>query len=82
MQLQKNADSLFKFFDKVVLLVGRLDNIVQFISDNDATFKAVGKRVVEKYGTFYWTACAAHCINLMFRGRGKARLVSNQCMHN
>ncbi|RWR88620.1 zinc finger protein [Cinnamomum micranthum f. kanehirae] len=69
----KKCSSIFKIFDKIVLLVG-LDNIVQFITDNDATYKAVGKRAVEKYGTFYWTACAAHCIDLMLEDMAKPDL--------
>ncbi|RWR72938.1 hypothetical protein CKAN_00118600 [Cinnamomum micranthum f. kanehirae] len=71
--ITKNADSLFKVFDEIVLLVGP-DNIVQFITDNDATYKAAGKGVAEKYGTFYWTACAAHCIDLMLEDMAKPDL--------
>ena len=48
----KNSDALLKIFDEIVLLVGP-NNIVQFITDNDATYKAAGKRVAEKYGIFY-----------------------------
>ncbi|XXG77329.1 hypothetical protein AAC387_Pa08g1502 [Persea americana] len=69
----KNSDALFKIFDEIVLLVGP-NNIVQFITDNDATYKAAGKRVAEKYGTFYWTACAAHCIDLMLEDMAKPHL--------
>ncbi|RWR88570.1 hypothetical protein CKAN_01759400 [Cinnamomum micranthum f. kanehirae] len=69
----KNSDAHFKIFDEIVLLVGP-NNIVQFIIDNDATYKAAGKRVAEKYGTFYWTACAAHCIDLMLEDMAKAHL--------
>jgi len=69
----KNSDALFKIFDEIVLLVGP-NNIVQFITDNDATYKAAGKRVAEKYGTFYGTACAAHCIDLMLEDMAKPHL--------
>ncbi|RWR82991.1 zinc finger protein [Cinnamomum micranthum f. kanehirae] len=70
----KNSDTLFKIFDEIVLLVGP-NNIVQFITDNDATYKAAGKRVAKKYGTFYWTACAAHCIDLMLEDMAKTHLL-------
>ena len=62
--LTKDADTLFKLFDKVVQEVGP-ENVVQFITDNDASYKSAGKKLMQKYGTFYWSPCAAHCIDLM-----------------
>lgn len=62
--IRKNADALFSMFDEVVLSVGP-EKVVQFLTDNDATYKAAGQRVAEKYKTFYWTGCAAHCIDLI-----------------
>ncbi|RWR94936.1 zinc finger protein [Cinnamomum micranthum f. kanehirae] len=76
----KNSDALFKFFDEIVLLLGP-NNIVQFITDNDATYKAAGKRVAEKYGTFYWTACAAHCKDLMLEDMAKTHLFLKDVEH-
>ncbi|RWR90991.1 LOW QUALITY PROTEIN: zinc finger protein [Cinnamomum micranthum f. kanehirae] len=68
----KNSEALSKIFDEIVLLVGPNK---QFITDNDdATYKAAGKRVAENYETFYWTACAAHCIDLMLEDIAKAHL--------
>lgn len=63
--IRKNADALFEIFDEVVSLVGPR-NVVQFITDNDAIYEAAGKKLTTKYGTFYWTPCAAHCIDLIF----------------
>lgn len=40
------------------MLVGP-EIVVQFITDNDATYKAAGRKLVMKYETFYWIACAA-----------------------
>ena len=62
--LTKDADTLFKLFDKVVQEVGP-ENVVQFITDNDSSYKSAGKKLMQKYGTFYWSPCAAHCIDLM-----------------
>ncbi|XP_030924837.1 uncharacterized protein LOC115951844 [Quercus lobata] len=62
--LTKDADTLFKLFDKVVQEV-RPENVVQFITDNDASYKSARKKLMQKYGTFYWSPCAAHCIDLM-----------------
>nr|XP_023886458.1 uncharacterized protein LOC111998598 [Quercus suber] len=62
--LTKDVDTLFKLFDKVVQEVGA-EHIVQFITDNDSSYKSAGKKLMQKYGSFYWSPCAAHCIDLM-----------------
>ncbi|XP_075654713.1 uncharacterized protein LOC142624865 [Castanea sativa] len=62
--LTRDADTLFKLFDKVVQEVG-VENIVQFVTDNDSAYKSAGKKLMQKYGSFYWSPCAAHCIDLM-----------------
>ncbi|GKU98298.1 hypothetical protein SLEP1_g11318 [Rubroshorea leprosula] len=41
--LTKDADTLERMFDEVVKEVG-VENVIQFITDNDASFKAAGKR--------------------------------------
>ncbi|KAK2975420.1 hypothetical protein RJ640_014001 [Escallonia rubra] len=43
--LTKDADTLYGIFNEVVQLIGST-YIVQFITDNEATYKAVGKRVI------------------------------------
>ncbi|XP_075669714.1 uncharacterized protein LOC142639412 [Castanea sativa] len=62
--LTRDANTLFKLFDKVVQEVG-VENIVQFVTDNDSAYKSAGKKLMQKYGSFYWSPCAAHCIDLM-----------------
>ncbi|XP_075665530.1 uncharacterized protein LOC142635217 [Castanea sativa] len=62
--LTRDADTLFKLFDKVVQEVG-VENIVQFITDNDSAYKSAGKKLMQKYGSFYRSPYAAHCIDLM-----------------
>ncbi|CAM0952134.1 unnamed protein product [Alopecurus aequalis] len=56
--------SLLAVFDQVVREVGP-ENIVQFITDIDATYKAAVNLLEERYGTFVWSPCAARCIDLM-----------------
>ncbi|GKU96674.1 hypothetical protein SLEP1_g9886 [Rubroshorea leprosula] len=70
--LTKDADTLERMFDEVVKEVG-VENVVQFITDNDASFKAAGKRLEAKYSTFFWSPCAAHCIDLMLENFSDAR---------
>ena len=62
--LTKDADTLFQMFDEIVQQVGH-DNVMQFITDNDASYKYAGKKLQHKYNTFFWTSCAAHCIDLI-----------------
>ncbi|XP_035542143.1 uncharacterized protein LOC118344831 [Juglans regia] len=62
--LRKNVETLFNIFDEVVQVIGA-ENLVQFITDNDASYKAAGKKLQQKYGSFYWSPCAAHYIDLM-----------------
>ncbi|XP_050251787.1 uncharacterized protein LOC126698530 [Quercus robur] len=62
--LTKDANTLFKLFDKVVQEVGP-EHVVQFITDNDSSYKSAGKKLMQKYGTFCWSPCAVHCIDLM-----------------
>ncbi|XP_030939808.1 uncharacterized protein LOC115964687 [Quercus lobata] len=62
--LTKDADTFFKLFDKVFQEVGP-EHIVQFITDNDSSYQSVGKKLMQKYGSFYWSPCAAYCIDLM-----------------
>ncbi|KAK3002962.1 hypothetical protein RJ639_017968 [Escallonia herrerae] len=38
--------------------------ILQFLTDYETTYKAVGKWLQREYG-FFWAPCAAHCICLM-----------------
>jgi acetolactate synthase small subunit len=59
----ENTD-LLEIFDHVVIEVGP-ENIVQFITDIDARYKAAVKILEERYGTFVWSPCAARCIDLM-----------------
>lgn len=57
-------EDLLEIFDQVIREVGP-KNIVQFITDIDPRYKASVKVLEERYGTFVWSPCAAHCIDLM-----------------
>ena len=46
-------------------------NVVQFISDNAANYVAAGRMLMDRYPSLFWTPCAAHCIDLMWRIWGK-----------
>ena len=70
--LTKDAETLFKLFDKVAQEV-RVEHIVQFITDNDAFYKSTGKKLMQKYGSFFWSPCVAHCIDLMLENFSNSR---------
>ena len=44
--------------------------MVQIVTDNGSIFVKTGKLLMKRYN-LYWTPCAAHCIDLMFKDIGK-----------
>jgi len=64
--MPKTADKVFKMLDDVVEFV-REENVVQVVTDNAANFKATGDLLMQKRERLYWTPCAAHCIDLIFK---------------
>ncbi|XP_019155165.1 PREDICTED: uncharacterized protein LOC109152037 [Ipomoea nil] len=61
-----DATKMLELFETFVNQVGK-DKVVQVISDNASENVRAGKDLMELYPTLYWTPCAAHCINLMFK---------------
>ncbi|XP_042980054.1 uncharacterized protein LOC122310240 [Carya illinoinensis] len=70
--LRKDAETLFNIFYQVVQEIGA-ENLVQFITDNDANYKAAEKKLQQKYDSFYWSPCAAHCTDLMLKNFSDSR---------
>ena len=62
--LIKDAETLFGIFDTVVQEIS-VEYIVQFITDNDASYKAVEKKLMMKYSALFWYPCTASCLDLM-----------------
>lgn len=48
--------------------------MAQFISANEASYKAAGRKLTTRYDTFYGTPCAAHCIDLILEDLAKPDL--------
>ena len=69
--ISKTADYIFSLMDKV----NEVDeeNIVQVVTDNEASFKATGHMLMEKR-TFF-SPCATHCIDLMLENIGSVKSV-------
>ena len=72
----KTASYIFSLMDKVVEEVGE-SNVVQVVTDNEPSFKAAGKLLMEKRKHLFWTPCAAHCIDLMLEDIGKMSSVKH-----
>ncbi|MCL7031693.1 hypothetical protein MKW94_008692 [Papaver nudicaule] len=69
-QISESPLALLDLFDTVVQDVGP-KNIVNFVTDTTPNFKVAGKMLVDRYKTFFWSACAVHCIDLMLEELGK-----------
>ncbi|KAK1440659.1 hypothetical protein QVD17_06488 [Tagetes erecta] len=64
--VEANAENLCNLFAEIIEIVGYM-NIVHFVTDNAANYKAAGKLLCEKYPLLCWSPCAAHCINLILK---------------
>ena len=49
---RKEVETLFGIFDTVVQEIG-MEYIVQFITDNNSSYKAAGKKLMMKYRTLF-----------------------------
>ncbi|XP_071697105.1 uncharacterized protein [Rutidosis leptorrhynchoides] len=70
-----DANSLFKFLDKVVDDTGE-ENVVQVITQNTSSYQAAGKMLEEKRQNLFWTPCAASCIDQILEDFAKIKWVS------
>ena len=60
----KTADYIFSLMDKIAEEVGE-ENVVQVVTDNEASFKAAGMLLMDKRKHLFWSPYAAHYIDLM-----------------
>lgn len=66
----ETPEALMNLFDCIVQEVGPR-NVVHFITECSAIFRAAGKLLMSKYNTLFWSACVTDCINLMLEELGK-----------
>lgn len=66
----KDATLLCGLLDAFIREVGP-QHVVQVITDNAANYVAVGRMLMSRYPTLYWTPCAAHYIDLILEDMGK-----------
>eukprot|EP00253_Pinus_taeda_P003832 PITA_03832 len=72
----KDAKLLCDLLDVFILEVGA-KHVVQVITDNAANYVVVGKMLMERQPTLFWTPCDAHCIDLMLKDIGKISFVKD-----
>lgn len=66
----RDVDALFLLLSKVIDEVGA-QNVVQVVAhDTSCYMEAVGKKLVEKYRSIFWTLSADYCINLILEKIG------------
>ena len=75
----KNHKYIYKLLKSVIKDVGE-ENMVQIVIDNGSVFVKASKLLMKKFN-LYWTPCAVHCVNLMFKDIDKrpsvAEVISN-----
>ncbi|KAL7200287.1 hypothetical protein ACSBR1_032251 [Camellia fascicularis] len=64
--ISRTVEYYFGLLDKVVDEIGE-QYVVQVVTDNELALKAAGKMLMRKRKHLYWTACSAHCIDLMLK---------------
>ena len=72
--IPKTTDYIFSLMDKIVEEVED-ENIVQIITNNEASFKATRMLLMEKRKHLFWSPCAAHCIDLMLEDIGNMKQI-------
>ena len=72
--IRKTTYYIFSLMDKIIEEVGE-ENIVQVVTDNDASFKAANMLLMEKLKHLFWSPCAAHCIDIMLEDIGNMKQI-------
>ena len=52
-----------------------VQNMVQFTTDNAANYVVVGRMLMERHHTLFWTPCATHCIGLLLEDMRKLSFI-------
>ncbi|XP_027095656.1 uncharacterized protein [Coffea arabica] len=71
----EEGSCMLEFLDDVLKEVD-VQNVVQIIANSKSSWmETVGKLVMGKYKTLFWTACASHCLELMLEKMGTMKKV-------
>jgi hypothetical protein len=72
----KDATLLCELLDGFIQEIGP-QNVVQVIMDNIANYVVVGRLLMLRYPTLFWTPCATHCIDLILEDMGKIAYIKD-----
>jgi hypothetical protein len=67
-----DASMLADLLEKRILNIGK-EKVVQVVTDNGANYKVVGRILMQRFPTLFWTPCAAHCLELVLEDIGKLK---------
>ena len=70
--IPKTTYYIFSLMNKIMEEVGE-ENVVQVVTNNEASFKVTGMLLMEKRKHLFWCSCAAHCIDLMLEDIGSMK---------
>lgn len=73
-----DSDDIQVFFEDVLADVG-VKNVIQIISHlaSSPRMESIGKKLMDKYSSFFWTVSAPYCIELMLEKLGTNGFVQN-----
>lgn len=66
-EIVKTGENLFKLLKEVVEIVGD-KHVFQVVTDNASNYALAGKLLQDEFPNMYWSSCASHSINLIFKG--------------
>ncbi|KAJ9129249.1 hypothetical protein P3X46_033946 [Hevea brasiliensis] len=71
---EDDANYLFELLVSIVLEVG-VENVIQVITDNAASYVYAGRLLMAKYSSLFWSPCASYCIDKMLEDISKLEWV-------
>ena len=70
----KDAATICELLNGFIREIG-VQNVVQVITDNAASYVSAGRMLMERHPTLFWTPCAAHCLDLLLEDMGKLSFI-------
>jgi hypothetical protein len=65
----KTAENLLDMWNDAISYIG-VENIVQFVTDSEASNKRAGQLLEQAHPTIFWTPCVAHGLNNLMKDIG------------
>ncbi|KAH6830022.1 hypothetical protein C2S53_001313 [Perilla frutescens var. hirtella] len=74
--ITKDAYTLLRMLNDIIQEVGE-SNVIQVVTNNTSIYVKAGKMLMIERKHFYWTPCAAHCLDLILEDIGKLLRIKN-----